>query len=67
MKFWLLAVVKKLGGKLKNRASLGPFYSVVSVRAKFEGCAAKTVGRVVFSRIKGLLQKAVLPNFASRT
>ena len=39
---------------------------VVSVCAKFEGCAAKTVGGVGFLRVTGFSKKALLPNFASR-
>ena len=39
---------------------------VVSVCAKFEGCAAKTVKEVRFFRVTGFSKIALLPNFASR-
>ena len=38
----------------------------MTVCAKFEGCAAKTVGGVGFLRVTGFSKKALLPNFASR-
>ena len=38
----------------------------MSVCAKFEGCAAKTVGGVGFWRVTGFSKKAVLADFASR-
>ena len=53
-------------GKFKNPASRGPLNLVVSVCAKFEECAAKTVGGVGFLRVTGFSKKALLPNFASR-
>ena len=37
----------------------------MSVWAKFEGCAAKTVGGVEFLRVTGFSKKVLLPNFAS--
>ena len=39
----------------------------MSVCAKFEGCAAKTVGEVGFLRVRDFLNKEKLPNFASRS
>ena len=42
MRFWLLEC------KFKDPAFRGPFSLVVSVCAKIEGCAAKTVGGVGF-------------------
>ena len=37
----------------------------MSVCAKFEGCAAKTVGVVGVLRVTGFSKKALLPNFVS--
>ena len=39
---------------------------VVSICAKFEGCAAKIVGEVGFLRVTGFSKKALLSNFASQ-
>ena len=40
--------------------------SVVSICAKFEGCAAKPVERVGFLRVTVFFKKVLLLNFASR-
>ena len=37
----------------------------MSVCAKFEGCAAKTVGGIGFLKVTGFLKKTLLPILAS--
>ena len=42
------------------------FNLVVSICAKFGGCAAKTEEGVGFLRVPGFSKKSLLPNFASQ-
>ena len=51
LKIWLLEDLRNLVG---------------NARAKFEGCAAKTVGGVGFLRVTRFSRKLLLPNFASQ-
>ena len=54
-----------MGGKLKITADLCNL--AVCVFAKFEGCAAKTLGGVgIFKEAIFFKKKALSPNFASR-
>ena len=53
-------------GKFEHRASEAHCSLVVSVCAKFGGCAAKTEEEVGFLRGPGFSKKSLLPNFASQ-
>ena len=64
MKFWLWAGLKKIWGPNSKIGLLEDLSNlVVSIPAKFEGCAAKIVGGVGFFSVTGFFQKSTIANF----